>query len=278
MNLRIALYCLIPGLLAACATDRDVIPLEQSHMNAPVRVLVLESPMSVGPGRLGAVFAPDTKPGSQAVAGPIVRGEAHAREFALVTMDSALGKLSKVELVKSPAQASKPFRDAERKNFESPVTQHEADELAVATGADALLRFRITDYGLTPRSWRKGYITFEVASTLAIAGLVAYSGTTAAKAAAGAYLAQETIEETAEAYAGFGALNVVWRPVRVEAELERLNPAATVWKGSETGLSEAKLSRLVRKVPSAERDSQLDQATSHAVDDLVSDLSVAMGD
>lgn len=268
VNPRLAFYCLIPVVLSACATGREVTGIGPPHANSPVRVLVMESPMSVGPGRLQPVFAPDAKPGSPAAAVPIARGAAHAQEFALASMDAALRKRTGFDVIDFPA------RDVARTNFEGPLTQAEAARLQAATGADALLRFRITDYGLTPRSWRTGYIAFEVASTLAIAGLIAYQGTTAAKAAAGAYLTQETIEETAEAYAGFGALNVVWRPVRVEAKLERLHPLATLWKESDTGLSDTRLSRIFGKVSSAERDGQLDQATRRAVKDLVSELPV----
>jgi hypothetical protein len=86
---------------------------------------------------------------------------------------------------------------------------------------------------LTPKSRRKGYIAFEVTSTLAIARAIAYSGSAAAKAttaAAGTYLAQETAEETAESYAGFWALDVESRPVRIEAALVRPEPVATVWE------------------------------------------------
>jgi hypothetical protein len=225
--------------------------------------------MSVSAARLQPVLAPPAKPGSTAAVERIARGEAHAQEFALASMDAALRKRTGFEVV------NRPQREIEGTNFASPLTQAEADRLRATTGAGALLRFRITDYGLTPESWRAGYVTFEVVSTLAIAGLIAYHGTAAAKAAAGAYLTQETIEETAEYYAGLGALDVGWRPVRMEAELERLNPVATVWKGSATGLSDTSLSRIFGKVPSAERDAQLDQATRHAVDDLLSDLPAA---
>lgn len=129
---------------------------------------------------------------------------------------------------------------------------------------------------LTPKSWRKGYIAFEVASTLGITGAIACTGSAAAKAAAGVYLTQEAVEETAEAYAGFWALDVVCRPVRIEAELVRLNPISTVWETSDTGLSDVAWSRLARKVASSERDGQLDQATNYAVKDVVSDLSDVM--
>jgi len=267
-SLRPAFYCLTAVLLSACATGRDVVGLEEPPGNAPLKLIVVESPMSVGAARLQPVLAPPAKRGSSAAVARIARGEAHAQEFALASMDAALRKRTGLEVVESPQ------REVAATDYDSPLTQADADRLRSATGADALLRFRITDYGLTPKSWRKGYIAFEVASTLAIAGLIAYQGTTAAKAAAGAYLTQETIEESAEAYAGFGALGVVWRPVRVEAKLERLHPLATLWSESDTGLSDTRLSRVFGKVSSAERDGQLDRATRRAVKDLASELPV----
>jgi len=139
-----------------------------------------------------------------------------------------------------------------------------------------MLRFCVTDYGSTPRAWRDAYIAFEVTSTLAIAGAIAYSGSAVAGAAAGAYLAQETVEETAEAYAGFWGLNVVSRPVRMTAELVRLEPVATIWEDSRTGLSDVELSRLTRRVGPRELDRQLDRSTADAAGGLVSELSAAL--
>jgi hypothetical protein len=269
VDLKLAFYCLIAVALSACATGRGVAALEPPHANSPFRVLVVESPMAVGPARLQPVLAPPAKPGSSAAVARIARGEAHAQALALAAMEQALGKRTGYEVINFPE------REIAGTSFESRLTQAQADRLRAATGADALLRLRITDYGLTPKSWRTGYIAFEVASTLALAGLIAYHGTAAAKAAAGAYLTQETIEETAEYYAGLGALDVVWRPVRMEAELERLYPAANVWKESATGLSDTSLSRIFGKVTSAERGAQLDQATRRAARDLVSDLPAA---
>ena len=71
-------------------------------------------------------------------------------------------------------------------------------------------------------------------------------------------------------------MDVVCRPVRIEAELIRLNPVATIWQTSDTGLSDIKLSRLVRKIGTEEQDRQLDLATDNAVEDVVSDFSSAL--
>ncbi|MGB9093176.1 MAG: hypothetical protein WCB93_03600 [Gallionella sp.] len=251
---------------------------EQAHMDAPIRTLVMESPVSIDKGRLQAVFTPDKiKPGSPASAALINLGEQHAREYALASMNDALDKRAGLDIINSPAEQSPIISEIGGMNFDSAITQDQADRLRAATGADALFRFGISDYGLTPKSWRDGYITFEITSTLAIAGAIAYTGSAAARAAAGAYLVQEGVEESAESYAGFWALDVVSRPVRIEARLVRLNPVATVWEASDTGLSDVRLSRLTRKVDSIEQNNQLDQSTAYAVNDLVSSLSAAMG-
>lgn len=273
---QLVFVCVMALGLGGCATTQNALRLEQSHMNVPIKVLVMESPMSVDRHRLQTVLTPDIKPGLPASVGLIARAEKHAQEFALASMDSALGKQAGLELIAPPAEERQAIDKIRGRTFESAITQDEADRLKASTGADALLRFGITDYGLTPKAWRKGYIAFEVASTLGIAGAIAYSGSAAARAAAGVYLTQETVEETAEAYAGFWALDVVCRPVRVEAELVRLHPLSTVWETSATGLSDVALSRIARKVASSERDGQLDQATNYAVRDVVSDLSDVM--
>lgn len=245
-------------------------------MSMPIKTLVMESPMLIEPERLKAVFVPDIKQESAASAVLVTEGEKHAEEYALASMKDALGKQTELDVIDPPEVASPTYDKIRDGKFSNPITQDEAYWLRATTGADAILRFGVTDYGLTPKSWRNGYITFEVTSTLAVAGVIAYAGTAAAKAAAGAYLVQEGVEETAESYAGFWGLDVVSRPVRIEAELVSLNPVETIWKYSDTGLSDVSLSRLTRKVDSKERNSQLDQSTHYAVSDVVSELSVAL--
>lgn len=232
----------------------------------------MESQLSAESGRLNAVLATDGEkaPDSEKL---VAQGEIHAEEYALSSMKSALDNQVGGKVIQVQLNESQVANRIQEKNFDEALTQHEANWLRKETGAYALLKFGITDYGMTPKAWRKGYITFEVTSTLAIAGIIAYSGSTAAKAAAGAYLAQEAVEEAAEAYAGFWALDVVNRPVRIVAKLIQLDPLETVWEDSDTGLSDTKLSRLTRKAPVDEKYKQLDQSTDDAVRELASELS-----
>lgn len=245
-------------------------------MNAPIKTLVMESLVLIERGRLQAVLAPEIKPALPASSVLLSQGEKHAQEYALASVEAILGKQTKLDVITPPAVGNPTFDKIRGRKFKKPITQEEADWLRETTGADALLRFCITDYGLTPKSWRNGYITFEVSSTLVIAGALAYTGTAAAKAAAGAYLAQEGVEESVESYAGFWVLDVVSRPVRIEAEMVNLNPVSTVWEYSDTGLSDVSLSRLTRKVDSIERNSQLNQSTNYAVKDVVLELLGAL--
>jgi len=269
------LLCFIVAGLAGCATSPQLAGFDRAHAGTPVKMLVLEAPMTVDRGRLRAVLAPNLKVQTAAADESIVSGEQHAQAYALAAMESALNGRTGFSVLAPGAENGTLLDKIRADSLAENITQQEADQLHAATGADALLRFDITDYGMTPHAWRKGYVTFEVASTLAIAGIIAYTGSTAAHAAAGAYLAQEAAEETAEGYAGFWALDVAGRPVRLEAELVQLEPVATVWKSADTGMSDLHWSRLTGKVTAAERNRQLDQATDDAVQDVVADLSSA---
>jgi hypothetical protein len=269
------LLCLAAVELGGCATATDM-QLAQSHLHKPVKILVTQSPTTIDPARLQKVFAPDSKKKLTIAAQPIARGIRHSEEYTLDTMLSALHKRPDLIIVTPSAEEKPAITKLEHEHFDTAIPQQTADQIHATTGADAVLKFNLTDYGLTPTAWRSGYITFEVVSTLAITALIASAGTSLAKGAAGAYVAQETVEETAESYAGFWALDVVCRPVRIEAELVQLKPVKIVWQTTDTGLSDVSLSRLTRKVGTSERDMQLDQSTHYAVNDVINDMSEAL--
>jgi hypothetical protein len=248
------------GLSGCAATNGGL--LAHPDMKPPMSILVMPSPMTIDPGRLQRVLAPDSKSKLTTSDEPIATAVNHAQKYALTAMESDLARQDRLIVLAPTEEKAQLISDIRARHFEISISQDEANRIQMTTGANALLRYRITDYGLTPRSWRTVWITFEVTSTLAIA----------AKGAAGAYLVQEAIEETAETYAGFWALDVICRPVRIEAKLVRLNPVGAVWKTSDTGLSDVRLSRIARTVEPSECDRQLDQATNHAVDHVASSL------
>jgi len=269
--------CLAGAGLGGCATATNL-QIEQVHSHSPIKILVMQSPMKIQSARLQKVLAPDAKQKLTVSAPALAHGISHSQQYALATMNTDLSKQAGLAVV-TPSQAAMPLFDKiQGAAYSSIPSQTEAKQLQAATGADAILRFNITDYGLTPTSWRSGYITFEVVSTLAITAVIASAGTSLAKGAAGGYLAQETAEETAESYAGFWALDVVCRPVRIEAELIQLNPVKTVWTNSDTGLADVRFSRLSQKIAPAQRNMQLDQSTDYAVSEIVTDMAFSLGD
>jgi hypothetical protein len=206
--------------------------------------------------------APDSPAARQAVDDAVHRAEA----LALAGMRSALEQHPGVVVDEGEA-TSRIVTELGLDNPEVAVSPDLARRLQAASGADDLLRFRITDYGVTPKAWLGAYITFEVVSTLAIAAIAyAYPKT---RPLAGVYLVEETAEELLEGYAGFWALNEVCRPVRMEAEWVSLHSGAVLWKGSATGLSDIRLGRLVRKVSTTEADGQRALATDKAAGKIV---------
>src|SRR5260370_10720590 len=188
-------------------------------------------------------------------------------------MPKALGTQTEIEIANSEV-VSRVINELQINNADTVITGEIAEQLHAASDADVLLRFRITDYGVTPKSWRNAVIIFEVTSTLGIAAIAyAYPAT---RPIAGISLIEEGIEETIEAYAGFWALDEVSRPVRIEADLIALNTGAQAWKSSATGLSDVGLTRLVRKVGAAERAAQLNRAIQEAAEKIVADLQKAL--
>jgi hypothetical protein len=271
----IAFLCLMGVFLAGCATMENK-QLAEAQMKVPIKILVMQSPITIDADYLQKVFTPESKTELSVSDESISQGVKHAQEHAIATMESALAKEPKLIVFTPPVEDKQLFDTIQNQGLKGIITQDEADRLKTATGADALLRFGITDYGLTPQSWRNGFIAFEVTTTLAVAAVIAYSNSVAAKSVAGVYLVEEAIEETATGYAGFWALDEVCRPVRIEAELISLNPVTTLLKASDTGLSDVSLSRLFRKVEVDERDRQLDQAADYAVKDVVNGFSDAL--
>lgn len=269
------LFFLIALGLGGCASPPTT-RLARVHMEFPLRVVAVQAPMDADAGRLQEVFADDVKQPLTLADPRLAQAVREGQARAASAMEAALRREPDVVLLPSGAAGQPEIARIEGQDFESPLTPDETERLRAATGADALLRYGITDYGLTPRTWRKGYIAFEVATTVALAAVIAYSGSKAAQAAAVLYLVQEAAEETASAYATFQAFDEIVRPVRMQAELIRLHPLARAWHTAHTGFSDIKLSRYFRKVDGKERDAQLATATRDAAQGVVDDLHWAL--
>jgi hypothetical protein len=259
--------------VAGCASfqDRDAStePFPGFH-----RLVLVEIPMLREEAWLREQFADELPRDSPAARQAIDEAVNGAEISALASMQKALVQREGVTIDDSEATV-RTVKDLGLDNPDVVVSPDIARRLRAASGADGLLRFRITDYGITPKAWRTAYIAFEVVSTLAIAGIAyAYPKT---RPIAGVYLVEEIVEETLEGYGGFWVLNKVCRPVRIEAEWTSLYTGATVWKDSATGLSDIRPARLVRKVGQAEADAQRAQAIDKAVKKLAAEIVEAGG-
>jgi hypothetical protein len=135
--------------------------------------------------------------------------------------------------------------------------------------ADAYVRVRVTDYGETPRSWRGAYIAFEVVTTLAITAALYVHRVT--RPIAVVYLAQESVEEVSEGFAGFWALNRLSRPVRIEADMVDGQSGQIRWSESHTGLAPWRWQHLWH-MDDATRDELLDTSMRKAVRALADKL------
>ena len=157
---------------------------------------------------------------------------------------------------------SAPVQDASLFSIGNPIANDALVKLQSAHTADAYLRIRVTDYGQTPRRWAGAYITFEVVTTLAIAGGLYLHRVT--RPVAGAYLLEESIEELTEGFAGFWLLNRLSRPVRVEADMIDGQTGQVLWHDAHTGLARWRWQNL-RHADNATRDGLLTVSMNKAV-------------
>ena len=263
-----AALAIFAGLVAfGCATTAPTLP--DTTLTYPREVILVPAPMLVDDASLHALFTPNAPRESpesrQAIRNAIDAADTHALAEMRKVLQTQLG------VTFDDSSAVSRLVDELRIKDASVVVTHEiAAKLRATSKADAVLRFRITDYGVTPKAWQTAYIVFEVTTTLGIAAIAyAYPAT---RAVAGVYLVEEGVEETAEGYAGYWALNEVSRPVRIEAELISLDTGTQAWKGSATGFSDVGLSRLFRKVGPEERDAQLNSSIDEAIASSVADM------
>ena len=258
-------------ILGGCASS-TIQHFAREPADRPLRVVLVETPNTVDPTALRRVFGPDLAEDSDEARKLVQSGVAKAEAQAMAEMQRALSSSKGMVILSSEAIAHS-VSDLQMNNAEK-LRKEAANELGTVSGADGLLRFHITDYGLTPKAWQNWVIGFEIVSTLGIAA-VAYA-VPKTRPFAGVYLVEESIEETVEAYSGFWALNKLCRPVRIEAELFDLRTGETVWADSNTGLAKVRLIRLVTSVDTATRDAQLEAATHESVEGLFDRLAKSL--
>ena len=243
---------------SGCVTQHTI-PTDSSE-----RVVVLELPATPGPRSLGRVLH-----GKRAsfVASTLAADREHIRQ-ALDThlrqsLPPAACSATRIDFV--------PLDEPDASAIGRPIDGVTLARLQSSLPADSYLRVRVTDYGETPRRWEAAYIGFEVVSTLAIAAALYVHRLT--RPVAAAYLAEESVEEISEGYAGFWTLNRLSRPVRIEADWIAGRSGEVLWSDAHTGLA-AWHWRNLRHMDDAARDALLDASTRKAVEALARNLQL----
>lgn len=234
-----------------------------TSIKPPDKLRVLELPSGVEDASLKRLFHADQK----TVAAEVLASDQTRIEQKI---DAALKQaLDNASLPQLKTADTLPATDPDLLHVGKPLSAKTLAALQAKYPASDYLRIRVTDYGQTPRSWKSAYITFEVVTTLAIAGAL-YTHTVS-RPLAGAYLVQEGVEELGEGYAGFWLINRLSRPVRIEADLVDGKTGQVIWHDSETGMADWHWKHLWH-MNAATRDTLLTISTHKAMDDLVNEL------
>ena len=229
----------------------------------PDRLQVLELPSSVPPDSLTRLYHSDVK---DVPASVIAQDQIDIEQKIDTALKQAFAKASLMQLQSaSMVQTQNPAFG----HIDKPLSAASLAALQARHPASDYLRIRVTDYGQTPRSWKTAYVTFEVVTTLAIAGALYVNKVS--RPLAGVYLVQESVEEFGEGYAGFWLINRMSRPVRIEADLVSGKTGKVLWHESETGMADWHWTNLWH-MDDARRDTLLQHSTDHAIDNLVKEL------
>ncbi|HSN18339.1 MAG TPA: hypothetical protein VLV87_09010 [Gammaproteobacteria bacterium] len=248
------------ALLAGCATA----PEATDSLQPGAHLAVLQLATSVSDAQLRRVLHSDRK---DVASGTLESDRTTLEQSMDMALQQAFSQSADPILVSArfvpPGPVAWPMTIGE------PLDAATLARLQAAHPADAYLRLRVTDYGQTPGKWKSAYISFEVATTLAIGGLLYVHKAT--RPLAGIYLLQEGIEEYSEGYAGWWLFNRLSRPVRIEADLIDGKSGAVLWSGSDTGMAAWTWHHLWH-VDDVTRHELLKVSTAKAAKDLVVDL------
>ncbi len=138
-----------------------------------------------------------------------------------------------------------------------------------ASNADAIVRFRISDYGRTPRKVLKW---IYIGTTAWIAGIITFAATNPqTRPYIGAYIGTEVLQEGAELYLGTSFFGHEYKPARVEAELIDLKTGAILWQDAKTRTAS---NQFLKIYPKDQRSRELELAIS--VDRATLDLAKSL--
>lgn len=249
-------------LIAGCAIQPPAPVVTLLHSQSHLSVLTL--PSTVGDNSLRRIF----HDGDKTVSVDVLADDRHHVEQLIETALKQTLAQSHLPML-SAATFIRVGGDMNAMAIGQPLDAADLTALQTQHPADAYLRVQVTDYGETPKSWESAYITFEVVTTVAIAGLL-YTRTVTRPLAV-AYVGEEGVEEFSEGYTGLWLINRLSRPVRIDIDLVDGSTGAVLWHDSETGMDDWHWRNLWH-MDNGTRDILITNSTDDAVKALVNEL------
>jgi|GEM_PF-4638182 len=141
--------------LTGCASNQALHDFAQTHKTAPIKIWAIQSPTRIDDKRLQALsHDPDeAKQDRASDQAPIQQETDQQKAYLQHQASHAMTQAFKMGTVFVPVESTDDSSSLSRiGEFGSPLGQADADQIAKLTGADVIFRYRVTDYGLTPKA------------------------------------------------------------------------------------------------------------------------------
>ncbi len=159
-------------------------------------------------------------------------------------------------------------------NNDAPIPVSALSRFREETQADAVLRFKITDYGRTPRKVMKWIYAGTGAWIVGAITLATLNSET--RPYIGAYIGSEVLQEGAELYLGTSLFGAEYKPVRIEAELIDTRTGRVLWEDTKTKTASSGIMKNFPKEERKRKELQLAVSTERAISALVDSLSLKL--
>ncbi len=234
----------------------------------PQRIAVVEVPIAHSIKRLRQISS-DPRPGDRQVERQLIAVKLRrAQDQARDGMISALESEGRFLVLKDTATAQL-IDSLDLAYHDETIARDVLARFREVTNADAVLRFRISDYGRTPRKTLKW---IYIVTSAWIAGVITIAATNPkTQPYIGAYIGTEVLQEGAELYLGTSFFGHEYKPARVEAELIDLRTGKILWQDAKTRTASKKF---LKAYPKEQRSRELELAVS--VDRATLDLAKSL--
>src|SRR5207245_7901656 len=146
---KITLAVLMGVVLCSCATAPRYESATPSIVAYPQKAVLVQTPILRDDRVFSILFAPDLPKDSPESRQAINNAIDHAEVRAFAEIQKAFETQTEIKVDNSEI-VSRVINELQINNADTVITREIAEQLHAASDADVLLRFRITDYGMTP--------------------------------------------------------------------------------------------------------------------------------